>query len=262
MSLSVDINTQKNNDDLMRLMRNIEYHHKALNVCATDFPYRSDIISSTANEYAELGHRLYQTGRYEEAIRAYLRAREYDPDHFQSLNQLGMSYSKLQRYKEARECFQEISDRAITSYDFHHKVDAELNYAWTHIEENKPNSLQKAEESLTITQDSILNYPFLSKVVDRLELQKKLNQSLTAAHKHLLDKDWRKADKMIKEVKKHAAYLHPSDPNHEQVSILEMRLRDAISTKAFTATCHKIFFSPPVVISPDESVSEEITVTI
>lgn len=94
-----------------RFELDIKYHRQALNVCSDDFPYKADIHSSLTERFAEHAHQLYQQGAYAKALKYYDEARKSDPNHFESINQIGCCLIHQGLYKDAREYFHELIDR-------------------------------------------------------------------------------------------------------------------------------------------------------
>lgn len=85
------------------------------------------------NSWYVLGNENAKNGNNEDALIAYDKALELDPDHVSTLNNKGIILARLKRFDEAIECY----DRAI-------EIDPKYANAWY----NKANTLRNFGQSL------------------------------------------------------------------------------------------------------------------
>ena len=78
------------NQKIDALVEDMRHHHKALNACDDNFPYRADIKSNLAEKCAQIGHEYYTRGIFNDALKYYLQAVKQNHEHFQALNQIGL----------------------------------------------------------------------------------------------------------------------------------------------------------------------------
>lgn len=242
--------TKRKPEDVAK--RDIEYHYKALKSCRDDFPYRKDIKSSLAEEHAQRGHGLYDETNYDGAIEEYYRAREQNPEHYPAIHQLGMSLHKQYKFEQARIYFQEIISRIHHAQrvsgvkyteDFKDEFEARLSIAYTHIEENIKGSLPKAKKIILSAQELAPSYQLsLSKQQEQLmhnAEQKLINSLLKSIYACLSRKNWVEAGKVMNEAMQFA-------PTHPRVLAAEQKLRDSVSTNAYTSFKQTLFSNTSV----------------
>jgi tetratricopeptide (TPR) repeat protein len=85
------------------------------------------------NSWYSEGNKRTKEGNYEDALIAYDKALEIDPNHISGWNNRGIVLSKLKRFEEAISCY----DRAI-------EIDHTYSNAWY----NKANALRNFAQSL------------------------------------------------------------------------------------------------------------------
>lgn len=221
-------------DRIKKIEISIGYHRKALSFCPDDFPYRTNIESSRTEEYAQMGHCHYQLRDFDAAIDAYTRARSTDPDHLQTLYQLGLSHLHQNLFEEAREFFHEMIERVYHAYDKYHRQDALLQIARTYIEEGKENGLIKAEKFIVLVADEAPQHPMLPEIRAAYQKQQNVISLIKQVKRYLSEHQWRWANKNILELKRIA-------PNHPDVLKLEKTLRATVSNSAFEIYTGKLF---------------------
>ncbi len=229
---------------IKQLEVSIEYHHRALNVCSEDFPYRSDIQSSHTEQYAQLGHCYYQKNDLKKAIRLYLQTRATDPNHFQALYLLGKCYQQLNQFEHARNVFFEIVERVKFSYDRHHQINAWLAIASTYIEEGKENHLNKAEKYIALVHEYAPKHPKLNDVLEIYDQQKQIIGLIQEAQQNLSHQEWLKANTIIRKLKR----LAPTRPD---VIHLEKILCQTVSNHALMHYSGTLFHFSKTTASAD-----------
>jgi len=239
----------------MTSISNIQYHYKALKCCAEDFPYRTAIKSSLAEEHAQRGHQLFKDQAYELAIEEYLKARDQNPEHYTALHQLGLSLWRCNRFEDARNYFQEIINTiqyAPRLFNVKHtqyleyELNAYLSIVYTHLQENVEGSLRKAEKILNRVNQITLNYRYsfsndqqqqIHNAIQALKTQESIQTLLKAVHTFMSTKNWVEANKVMTQLRRLA-------PTHPRVLATEQKLRDAVSTNAYTAFKQTLFSRP------------------
>lgn len=223
-------------DQIKQHERNIGYLRKAISFCSENFPYLSDIQSSRTEEYAQMGHCHYRAGRFKEAIEVYSRARATDPNHFQVLFQLALSYTGLQQYEEARDYLHEIIERVQYPYDYSHRLDAQLHIAFTYIAEGKESSLAKAEKYILLVRDTAPNHPVLAEIYIAFQQQREILSLIKQVRCNLQEQNWRQANILLRELKRLV-------PHHPEVQQMEATLHTTVANSAFIGYQGKLFAS-------------------
>jgi tetratricopeptide (TPR) repeat protein len=217
---------------IKKLLLEVYYHHKALNACSDTFAYRTDIKSSLAEAYAQLGHVFYQSGNYDDALKSYLKSTKFNPTHFQALHQIGLIFTKKELFEEARLYFQRIFNSALNPKDLIHKVDALLHIAETYILANEYKSLKKALKYIDKSEELLPGYKLT------LSLQKSIqaNMHLNSANMYIKNKQWFEAYKFIKLAK-------AISPYSDKVLTLEDKLKRLTANYAYTQFKNKSLFT-------------------
>ncbi len=210
---------------IKRHERDIGYYRKALSYCSKDFPYIPDIESARTEEYAQMGHCHYREGCFKEAIEVYLRARATDPNHFQVLFQLALSYTALRQYEEARDSLHEIIERVRHPYDYSHRLDARLQIAHTYIAEGKESSLEKARKYILLARDAAPNHPALTEIYNTHQQQQNILSLIKQVRCDLQEQNWRQANTRLRELKRLA-------PHHTEVQQMEATLHKEVANHA------------------------------
>lgn len=164
MILNLIMTKSLNNSRIEQLYRDIMYHHKAINLCNDNFPYLTSIKTSLAEEYAQLGHELYKTKDYHNALNAYNKTIRFNPLHLPAYHQIGLIYNKLCIYESALAYFNQIISLATMPKDIKHKADAYLTIALILIAENKHGCIKKAYKNIQEAQKIFPSYSYIQKV--------------------------------------------------------------------------------------------------
>ena len=220
-------------DSLIKnLLLEVHYHHKALNTCNDNFPYRTDIKSSLAETYAQLGHLFYQSDKYDDAIKYYLKSIKLNHHHFQALHQIGLILTKREYFEDARLYFQRIFNNALKSQDLIHKVDALVHIADTYLLENESQSFKKALKYIDKAEELLQGYQLT------ISLQKKIyaHIHLNEASMYIKNSQWFEAYKSIKLAKNIL-------PNSDAILTLEDKLQKLTTQATYMQLKNKSIFT-------------------
>jgi tetratricopeptide (TPR) repeat protein len=219
------------NPKIEALAEDVRYHHKALNACDDDFPYRADIKSNLAEKCAQIGHAYYIRGNLNDALKFYFQAVKQNPEHFQALNQIGLILAKQNKFIDARSYFQKIINLADNPHDLHHKIDAILDIALTHITEKKEGHFKKAYKYLLQAEKLSPGNQGVKRLKQQIPILEKVEGLLLNTNKLIIDKKWSEAMSTIKQ----AITLSPD--NQEVIATYKMLqdLKSSFTLKASKA---------------------------
>ncbi|MDF1758843.1 MAG: hypothetical protein P1U74_11215 [Legionellaceae bacterium] len=216
----------------------VQYHHKALNACDNDFPYRTDIKSNLAEHYSQIAHIYYREHNFDEALKYYLKAINYNCMHFQALNQIGLILTKKCQFKQAITYYQQIVDLATTSPNLEHKTDALLSIALVYIKENREGYIRKAAKYIDLALDLAPNDKLALELLQKIEDLNRTEDLIKNTQISILNKNWADASKYIKQAKQ-------ISPDNRKVLETDERLRSIIANLALSQSTQKIMFNVP-----------------
>ncbi len=202
--------TPNGQQTIERLKKDIKYKKIALRYFSHDLRRQGELRSDIAEDFAQIGHLYFKICDYRTANEYYLLARKENPEHFQALNLLGEGLIELGEYELARLYLYEIVQGVKHEYEYALKATALQNIAYAFKKEKKEGSLRNTE------------------------LQILIENTLKKVHACIIQKSWLEAKQLLEEARR-------LSPNHPVIQTTEQRLRDAVSTNAFTSS-DRIFF--------------------
>ncbi len=112
----------------------IQQLHQAIRVCDPAHTQQKNKLTSLLCDCLfEFGHFLYKKEQYDLAEKYYEQTCQLDPDYISALNQMGMCLTKKKMYRDARNVFLTMVERAPRADD---KAHGYLNIAHTYRLQN------------------------------------------------------------------------------------------------------------------------------
>lgn len=86
------------------------------------------VLANSSKDWFERGNAFQNEGAYQDAVEAYEKSAELDPNYWVVYQNLGLAYQKLRNFKKAAEAFQKALKLAPDNLDIHLSLGSVYNF--------------------------------------------------------------------------------------------------------------------------------------